>query len=308
MNPFSFEYPFFLLLIFIFLACDRWCKERSRAIYFPHIKQLMQKSASKSSLLLWLKWFGIISVVVAFASPVITHRYTNTKKEGRDIVLIGDASESMLQNGFDPNNPMQTKFDVVKVVVEDFVSKRENDRIGVISFGAISFVASPLTFEKEFLQKIISMQYVGMIDGKRTAIQDALVQSYNMLTKSKSKSKIAILLTDGIDNGSQIPLKEVLAMVQKQDIKLYVIGIGYPNRDYDANYLQTLANAGGTKAYGARDATELSRIYQEIDALEVTKIDDKRVVQHDYLYIYPLFFGILSLILFLYVRNSKGVA
>lgn len=307
MSQFSFEFPYVLLLILLFLACAKWCRERSRAIFFPHVQKLVATSVHKSAWLLWLKWFGVVSAVIALASPVITHSYTNTKKEGRDIVLITDASESMLQRGFDRNNPLKNKFEVVKEVVEDFIGKRENDRIGLVSFGAISFIASPLTFEKAFLQKIISMQHIGMINGKRTAIQDALVQSYNMMSKSKAKSKIAILLTDGIDNGSRIPLNDVLDMIKKQDVKLYVIGIGYPNRDYDAEYLKVLAEAGNTEAFGARDASELSHIYEQIDKLEVTKIDDKRVVQYEYLYIYPLFFAILSLLLYIYFRNSKGV-
>lgn len=307
MGQFSLEFPYLLLLILPFLICARWCSERSRAIFFPHVQKLVAGSAHKSSLLLFLKWFGIVSAVIALASPVITKSYTNTKKEGRDIVLITDASESMLQPGFDVNDPFRNKFQVVQEVVEDFIGKRENDRIGVISFGAISYIASPLTFEKEFLQKIVSMQYIGMINGRRTAIQDALVQSYNMLGKSKAKSKIAILLTDGIDNGSKVALEEVLEMIKKQDIKLYVIGIGHPNRDYDAAYLQALANAGGTQAFGATDASELSSIYKQIDKLEVTKIDDKRVVQYTYLYIYPLLAAILSLLCFIYFRNSRGV-
>jgi len=307
MSQFSFEFPFLLLLIIPFLVCAKWCRERSRAIFFPHVEKLVASSVHQSTLLLFLKWFGIVSAVIALASPVLSHSYTNTKKEGRDIVLITDASESMLQRGFDLQNPMKNKFEVVKEVVEDFISKRENDRIGLVSFGAISFIASPLTFEKEFLQKIISMQHIGMINGKRTAIQDALVQSYHMMSTSKAKSKIAILLTDGIDNGSRIPLGDVIEMIKKQDIKLYVIGIGYPNRDYDANYLKVLAEAGGTEAYGARDASELSRIYEEIDRLEVTKMDDKRVVQHTYLYTYPLLFAILSLLFFIYFRNSRGI-
>jgi Ca-activated chloride channel family protein len=307
MGQFSFEFPYLLGLIIPFLLCAALCKERSRAIYFPHVQKLIASSVHKSTLLLWLKWFGIVSAVIALASPVLTHSYTNSKKEGRDILLINDASESMRQRGFDMDNPLKDKFEVVQEVVEDFIGERENDRIGLVSFGAISFVASPLTFEKEFLKKIISMQYIGMISGRHTAIQDALVQSYNMLSKSKAKSKIAILLTDGIDNGSKIPLNDVLEMIKKQDIKLYVIGIGYPNRDYDAAYLQALASAGKGQAYGARDASELESIYKEIDKLEVTKIDDKRVVQYTYLYIYPLLAAILSLLLFIYFRNSRGV-
>ena len=144
------------------------------------------------------------------------------------------------------------------------------------------------------------------IAGKRTAINDAIVQSYNLLSKSKAKSKIAILLTDGVDNMSKIPFADVINLIKKRDIKLYTIGIG-DARDYNGAYLKALADAGHGEAYGARDATTLEKIYEEIDKLEATKIDDKKIVQHTYLYIYPLFLAILSLLLFMYLRNSKGV-
>ncbi len=305
MNQFSFEYPLLLLVILLFVLCARFCKERSRAIYFPHVKALMVKDKRGTSWFNILKWVGIVSAVIALASPVMTKSYTNTKKEGRDIVLVIDSSDSMRQRGFDPNDPWKNKFDVVKEVVGDFIDKRKNDRIGMVTFADIAFIASPLTFEKKFLKDITQMQQMG-VAGKRTAINDAIVQSYNLLTKSKAKSKIVILLTDGVDNMSKVPLNDVLDMVKKRDIKLYTIGIG-DQRDYNGAYLKALADAGHGEAYGARDATSLEKIYEEIDKLEATKIDDKKVVQHTYLYIYPLFLAILSLLLFIYIRNSRGV-
>ncbi len=305
MNQFSFEYPLLLLVVLLFIACARWCKERSRAIFFPHVKTLIAKEANKSSLLAWLKWIGIISAVIALASPVITKNYTNSKKEGRDIVLVIDSSDSMRQMGFDPKDPYKNKFDVVKEVVGDFIKKRKDDRIGMVTFADVAFIASPLTFEKKFLTNITDMQKLGMA-GKRTAINDALVQAYNLMSKSKAKSKIVILLTDGIDNMSKIPFADVQSMVEKRKVKLYTIGIGGP-RDYDANYLKTLAKAGKGEAYAARSAETLSRIYNEIDQLEASKIDNKKIVEHTYLYIYPLFLAILSLLLFIYYRNNRGI-
>jgi Ca-activated chloride channel family protein len=305
MSQFSFEYPYFLAVIFIFILCAKFCKERSRAIFFPHVKVLMAKGSTGSSLLDILKWVGIVSAVIALASPVITKSYSNSKKEGRDIVLILDSSDSMRQRGFDPNNIMRTKFDVVKEVVGDFIEKRKDDRIGMVTFADIAFIASPLTFEKKFLTDITKMQQMG-VAGKRTAINDAIVQSYNLLSKSKAKSKIAILLTDGVDNMSKIPFEDVKNLIAKRDIKLYTIGIGSA-RDYNGAYLKALADAGHGEAYGARDAKTLEKIYEEIDKLEATKIDDKKIVQHTYLYIYPLFLAIFSLLLFIYMRNSKGV-
>jgi Ca-activated chloride channel family protein len=144
------------------------------------------------------------------------------------------------------------------------------------------------------------------VAGKRTAINDAVVQSYNLLSKSKAKSKIAILLTDGVDNMSKIPFGDVKNLIEKRDIKLYAIGIG-DERDYNGQYLKALAKAGKGLAFGARDATTLTQIYDEIDKLEATKIDNKKIIQHTYLYIYPLFLAILSLLLFIYFRNSKGI-
>ena len=305
MSQFSFEYPYLLAVILLFILCAKVCKERSRAIFFPHVKTLMVQGHGGSSLLKWLKWIGVTSAVIALASPVITKSYTNSKKEGRDIVLIVDSSDSMRQRGFDPNDIMKSKFDVVKEVVGDFIQKRKNDRIGMVTFADIAFIASPLTFEKKFLTDITKMQRMG-IAGKRTAINDAIVQSYNLLSKSKAKSKIAILLTDGVDNMSKVPFADVISLIKKRDIKLYTIGIG-DARDYNGAYLKALADAGHGEAYGARDATTLEKIYEEIDKLEATKIDDKKIVQHTYLYIYPLFLAILSLLLFMYIRNSKGV-
>lgn len=305
MSQFSFEYPLLLISILLFIVCAKFCKERSRAIFFPHVKTLMVPSASSSSLLSILKWVGITAAIIALASPVITKSYTNSKKEGRDIVLIIDSSDSMRQRGFDPKDIMRNKFDVVKEVVGDFIETRENDRIGMVTFADIAFIASPLTFEKKFLTDITKMQQMG-IAGKRTAINDAIVQSYNLLSKSKAKSKIAILLTDGIDNMSKIPFADVKSLIEKRDIRLYAIGIG-DERDYNGVYLKALADAGKGLAFGARDSDTLNRVYAEIDKLEATKIDNKKIVQHTYLYIYPLFLAILSLLLFIYLRNSRGV-
>ena len=302
MSQFNFEYPFVLGLILLFVVCAKWCQERSRAIYFPHIHTLLAKKAKRRSWMGLLKWVGIVSAVVALASPVLTKSYSNSKKEGRDIVLILDASGSMRQP-FDSN--YRSRFDVVKEVVGDFIQKRQNDRIGLITFADIAFIASPLTFEKKFLTNITKMQKLG-IAGKQTAINDAIVQSYNMLSKSQAKSKIAILLTDGVDNMSKVSFEEVKQLVGSQDIKLYTIGVGRAG-EYNGAYLQALADAGKGLAFGAGNAQTLEKIYAQIDTLEATKIDDKKVVHYTYLYIYPLFLAILSLLLFVYLRNSRGV-
>ncbi|NEW60718.1 VWA domain-containing protein [Sulfurovum sp. bin170] len=303
MSQFNFEYPWVFALILVFVVCAKFCKVKGRSIYFPHLESLLV-SSRRSSLIVILKWLGIITAIIALASPVITKEYSNSKRDGRDIVLIIDASESMRQARFDVNNMRKNKFEVVKEVASDFVSKRTQDRIGLVTFADIAFIASPLTFEKKFLQDIIAMQRLG-VAGKRTAINDSLAQTYNMLSNSKAKSKIAILLTDGIDNMSRVPLADIKSLIEKSPVKLYTIGIG-TNQDYDGRYLKELADAGKGQAYGARNAEMLSQIYAKIDELEASKIEDKKFVKHTYLYIFPLFISIISLLLFIYFKNMRG--
>ncbi len=305
MSQFSFQYPWVFIFILIFWVCSRYCPARTQAIYFPHVKQFLSLHANKSRLIEILKWIGIIGLLISLASPVFINEYQNVKKQGRDIMLIIDSSDSMRQRGFDPNNPLKSKFDIVKEVVNDFINKRKNDRIGVINFADIAFVASPLTFEKGFLHQIVSMQELG-IAGKRTAINDALLQTYNILSKSDAKTKIAILLTDGIDNASKIPFDSILKLIAKSDVKLYTIGIG-TYRDFDASYLKALAKAGHGKFFSASDRDTLQKIYSAIDHLETSKIKSQKIIKYNYLYIYPLFIAILALLFFIYLRTAKGV-
>ena len=255
--------------------------------------------------MLLLKWLGIFFAIIALASPILSKEYSNSKKHGRDIVLIIDSSESMIQQGFDPRNQAKNKFEAVKEVASDFVTKRVNDRIGLINFADIAFIASPLTFEKKFLQQIIELQRLGMA-GRRTAINDALVQSYAMLEKSTAKSKVVILLTDGVDNMSKISENEIKSLVSKSKVKLYTIGIG-TERDFDGAFLRRLAKAGEGIAFSAQNSTMLGKIYAEINQLEISKIDDKKVIQQQYLFSYPLLISILLMVFFIYFRTIRSL-
>lgn len=305
MSQFSLEYPYALGVIFLFIVCAKFCAARATAIYFPHIHNLLASEGTKSRLLDIIKWLGVASLLAALSSPVVTKSYKDTKKKGRDIMLVIDSSRSMNQRGFDPNNLGKNKFAVVKDVVWDFVEKRKKDRLGLITFADVAFVASPLTFEKEFLQDIVKMQELG-IAGRKTAINDALLQTYSILSKSDAKSKIVILLTDGIENMSKISLEDILGVIEKSNIRLYTIGIGRKG-DFDIRYLSKLAKTGKGKFFAANNKKTLEQIYAEIDRLEASQIKSNKIVQHTYLYIYPLFVAIILLLLFIYIRTSKGI-
>jgi Ca-activated chloride channel family protein len=305
MSHFSFQYPYVAGILVVFWVCARWCPARTQAIYFPHVHALLSTGRTRSHLMDALKWFGIVSLLFALASPVITQEYKDIKKHGRDIMLVIDSSGSMRQRGFDANNPFKSKFDAVKEVISDFVKQRKNDRLGLINFAEVAFVASPLTFEHDFLKNIIAMQRLGLA-GQKTAINDALVQTYNVLSKSDAKTKIAILLTDGENTAGEITHDEALKLAKESGIRLYTIGIG-SLRDFNAPYLKALAEAGKGAFFAASDRATLKNIYAQIDAMETSKIKNKKIVQYTYLYLYPLFAAILSLLGFIYLRTAKGV-
>ena len=306
-----FEFPFLGLLILFFIVCEKFCKMKMPSIYFPHAKQFLNSSISSSKLLFFLKWLGILMLIFAIMSPVKDETYQLEPKNGHEIAMILDASQSMQARGFDDTNINLTRFDVVKSIVADFISKRKSDNIGLVVFGAYSFIASPLTYDEHILNRIVSQLQIGMA-GKYTALYESLAQGVNLLKMTKSKSKVAILLTDGYSTPSvdKVPLKVALDMAKKEGVKVYPIGIGSANgRDgYNRAVLMKIAKETGGVAFGASSATELVSIYKRIDELEKSEIKNESYTYLKYYYIYPLFLGFLSLILYVFLRNKRGNA
>jgi len=303
-----FEFPRLALIVLFFVLCAIFCKMKVPSIYFPHTAQFMRTSVSSSKFLMFLKWLGIIMLILTIMSPVKDEPYEIEPKDGYEIALILDASESMKAQGFDKNNATLTRFDAVKNIVSDFISQRKNDNIGLVVFGQYSFIASPLTYDANILNKIVSQLYIGMA-GKYTALNTSLAQGVNLLKMSDSKSKVAILLTDGYSTREidKIPLNIALDMAKKEGIKVYPIGIGN-SREYNKNVLLKIAEETGGVAFGASSATELEEVYKKIDELEKSEIKSESFTYIQYYYMYPLFIALLSLMLYVYLRNKRGAS
>jgi len=301
-----FEFPRLAFLIFFFVACATLCKMKLPSLYFPHASQFMKHSVSNSKLLFLLKWLGIVMMILALMSPVIDEPYELEPKKGHEIALIIDASQSMQARGFDMNNPGISRFDVVKLIVSDFIRKRTTDNMGLVVFGAYSFIASPLTYDERILAGIVSQLRVGMA-GKYTVLYESLAQGVNLLKMSKSKSKIAILLTDGYstEGVDKIPLDVALDLAKKEGVKVYPIGIGNKN-EYNAAVLLKIAKETGGVAFGASSGDELKSVYKRIDELEKVEIKNETFTYLKYYYFYPLFVALLSLMLYIYLRNKQG--
>lgn len=303
-----FEFPQIASLIFLFLLCSFLCKMKLSSIYFPHTHDFLKQSVSASKTLLFLKWLGIAGMILALMSPVKDEPYELEPKEGYEIAIILDASESMQAEGFDAKNHYLTRFDVVKEIVGDFVKERQNDNIGLVVFGAFSFIASPPTYDADILNRILSQLSIGMA-GKYTALNTSLAQGVNLLKMGDSKTKIAILLTDGYSTPQidKIPLDVAIDMAKKEGVKVYPIGIGMPH-EYNQDVLLRIANESGGVAFGASNANELKEVYKTIDKLEKSEIRGETFTNLKYYYQFPLFISLLSLMLYVYLRNKRGYA
>ena len=298
-NTFTFEYPYFLLLIFLFIFCSIFCKAKSPSYLIPHLN-IFQKVNQKSTLITnILKYFVIIFSIIAFASPIKINDTLLLKNDGINIILDLDASYSMYEQDLD-NNHEKNRFDVVKEIIKDFMTKRVADNLGVVLFGDSVLISSPLSFDKEAQKEMIDYLDVGMA-GKNTALIDSVASSINILKDKKAKSNIIILLSDGEDNSSSIPLEVVIKLLKKYNIKVYTIGIG----NFNNNVLNILAKESNAKAYTAYSKEDLTLIYEDINKLEKSEIDQNKIILKDYLFFYPLFIAILCLIILIYLRNKE---
>ena len=241
-------------------------------------------------------------------SPVKDEPYELEPKSGHEIALILDASLSMQAKGFDLSNPSLNRFDVVKSIVGDFITTRKNDNIGLVVFGEYSFIAAPLTYDEDILTRIVAQLEIGMA-GKFTALYESLAQGVNLLKMSESKSRVAILLTDGYSTVGvdKVPLEVAVEMATKEGVKVYPIGIG-AEYEYNKKVLMEIAQRTGGVAFGASSASELADIYAKIDALEKSEITNETYEFMNYYYFYPLFVGLLVLMMYVYLRNKRGSA
>jgi Ca-activated chloride channel family protein len=293
MSGIEFEYPWAFLLLGIFALCMIFCKARVASIFFPNSKLLKAATKGQNIWLNLLKIGAITFMVVALASPIKKDEIKIENDKGYEISLILDASGSMREYG---------KFATVKNIVLDFIKKRKHDKIGLTIFADFAYVAVPLTYDKSSLVRLLSKIDVGVAGVQRTALYEALFLSTRVFKNSKAKQKVAILLTDGMDNVSQIPLDVAIDTAKKYGIKVYTIGVGGA-RDFNPQVLKEIASKTGGKFYQAQSKEQLKDIYEEIDKLEKSKIKANKYVKKSYYFQYAL--AMAGLFLLLYILGYR---
>lgn len=298
-----FEFHKAWTFLFIFLACEALCKLRERGLYFPHVSEFASVTV-KPAVWMWaLKWLSIALLLTALMSPVRDRTWEPEGVPGYALALVLDSSASMRNGGFDGRDRTRSRFETAQAIVSDFIAKRRSDTLGLVVFGTHAFVASPLTPDRGLLAQILSRLYVG-ITGEHTALYEAIAKATAMLSQSESKTKIAVVLSDGRNTpGAPVSAAVAEALAEKEHVRLYTVVIG----ERDNPVLAKMAEATGGRHYRAEDADMLSAIYGEINALVRSPQKPPAVIVKEYYYVYPLFAGFLSLLLYVYWRNRRAL-
>lgn len=260
-----------------------------------------------------LKTIAIGLLIIVLARPQSKTSWKNITTEGIDIVLAMDISASMLAKDFKPN-----RLESAKEVAMNFIDARPSDRIGLVIFSGESFTQCPLTTDHAIIKNLMSDIHTGMVaDG--TAIGMGLATSVSRIKDSKAKSKVIILLTDGVNNMGAVAPQTAADIAKAFGVRVYTIGVGtqgkalapvamYPNGQYvfdyvpvdlDENMMRDIADATGGKYFRATNENKLASIYKEIDRMEKTIVEERKHTRRkEEFFPFALSAGILLLVNF----------
>ncbi len=289
----SFAYPFLLYLLILvpFIFYYYWKKNNkttpdltySSLEVFGEAKPTIKEKLKHLPAVLRSLTFAVL--IVALARPQTYSSGQNIYTEGIDIAILLDISGSMLAEDFKPN-----RVEAAKNVIDDFIKGRVSDKIGLVVFAKESFTQCPLTIDYSVLRNLLKQIHVGMIEDG-TAIGNAIANGVNRLKDSKAKSKVMILLTDGVNNSGEVDPITAAQIAAKFGIRIYAIGVGtigqapYPFQtpfgtryqmipvEIDEHLLQQIASITGGRYFRATNNQKLRDIYKEIDRLEKTKVE-----------------------------------
>ncbi|RLA72849.1 MAG: hypothetical protein DRG24_01835 [Epsilonproteobacteria bacterium] len=295
MGSYFFQYPLVFLLLILFLLCEQWCKAKRQRLILPNLPMFKKASQRQSFWLRGVKVLMILLLITAAASPIKEDDVVIKDEKGYEISLLLDASGSMRQSN---------KFKIVKAIVEDFLDKRGHDKLGLTIFADFAYVAVPLTYDKQSIKELLSKIDVGIAGTQRTALYEALFMSSKLFKSSKAKHKVAILLTDGIDNADTIPLDVAIKTAKKYGIKVYIIGVGGVG-DFNPEVLNKIASETGGQFYAAGTVEKLKQVYAEIDRLEKSEIKADKYIKKQYFYQYPLSAALLLMLFYIYARRRS---
>ncbi len=270
-------------------------------------RAVARKSRSRIGNWVWLlAVLAAVLMIAGLARPQRGHSRTEVTANGIDIVLVLDVSGSMQALDFLVDSQRVNRIEVVKSVVGKFIDERPNDRIGLIAFAGSPYLVSPITLDHDWLQQNLERVTIGGVDDG-TAIGSAIAAAVNRLRTTPAKSKVVILLTDGMNNTGKISPLAAAEAARALGVKIYTIGVGVRGKapvpvrdeagnmrlvmaqvDVDEKTLQTVADLTGGKFYRATDTDSLQKIYEQINRLETSAQTVQKFEHYDELYPWAL--------------------
>jgi Ca-activated chloride channel family protein len=339
-GEFEFQFPWVLALLGLLpvYALLRGKTGKLSALTFSSA-EIARKAGAKARsaagrFLFFLRVLAVALGIVALAGPRMANYHVETETPGIDIMLVLDLSWSM--EAIDMGKPAEklSRFAIASGVLKDFIAKRPNDRIGMIAFSGVPYLASPLTLNHDWLIENIERLHIGIISELGTAIGDAVaVAAKRLKAVPNSKSRIMILLTDGDNNIGKLDPLPAAQLAAAMGAKIYAIGIGIEapcnmpafdpatgifRLDANGNVIPTLllqpanytvlgkmADLSGGKFYRATNQRELQSIYNQIDRLEKSEVKLRRFATYEPLFAWPLLAALILLAIELILANTR---
>jgi Ca-activated chloride channel homolog len=326
MGNLQFAHPDYLYLLLLIIPAAIWYIYRHNRlqgdIRIPEISPFRRLKKGPRVILrhvpFILRMLVIGLLIVVLARPQSTNRWENETVEGIDIMLALDISGTMLAGDFSPN-----RIEASKDVATEFVTGRANDRIGLVLFGGESFTQCPLTTDHAVLINLLHDINVGVIEDQSTAIGLGLANAVKRLKDSNAKSRVVILVTDGVNNAGSVDPLTAAEIAKTFGIRVYTIGVGtngtapYPVRDafgnifyqqwkveIDEDILMKISAMTNGEYFRATSNQKLKEIYAQIDRMEKTKIDVKQYSRKHEEYRIFATFALLLVILEILLRNT----
>ena len=317
----TFEWPWLMLLLPL-PWLYRWLRKPAKAqipalkaSVYSHLINPNEETSATSRwhlLLLTLLITCWVSVLLAASRPTWTGDPIALPSNGRDLLIAVDISGSMKKNqDMLLNGDYVDRLTAVKGILGDFIQRRKGDRLGLILFGSVPYLQTPLTFDRTTLNTLLQESEVGFA-GLETAIGDAIGLAVKRLQARPQNSRVLILLTDGANTAGAVPPLEAAKVAAAKGIKIYTIGIGAdvlyqrnlfvtrklnPSQDLDERTLASIAEQTGGTYFRARDPQELEAIYRQLDQLEPIEQEAETLRPTKALFHWPLAIALITSLL-----------
>jgi Ca-activated chloride channel family protein len=319
----SFAYPWLLLVLPLPLLA-RWMlpdySEPRQAVRVPFMTLLARLAGQEASagvaisrrirpqwIMLSLVW---IALAVALARPRWLDEPIVKELPMRDMLVALDLSGSMETRDFtDSSGAVTDRLGAARQVLDDFLARREGDRIGLIFFGSAAYVQAPFTDDLDVVRALMDEAQVRML-GPKTMLGDAIGVAINLFERSEVEDRVLIVLTDGNDTGSLLPPVRAAEIAQDNDVTIYTIAMGDPQaageQALDEETLRAVAETTGGDYFHADDRTELDSIYKTLDQLNPRQVETQSYRPEHELYFFPLGFTIVLSLLFFAVAELRS--